>query len=334
MQTDPLSDVLALVRPRFSVASALNAGGEWSIAFPGGSEIRFQAIVAGRCLLQVDGAESPIRLEEGDCIVSIGQPYRMATDLDLRPTPAYAIFSTKEDGMATHNGGGGLVGIGCLFLLEDEHARLLRDFFPAFTHVGTNVGVQTVIRSLLEQMVEEATRPKPGSTLLMQHLSQSLLIQALRLKIAQEPDDAGGWLSALRDERLARAIAAMHQEPGRRWTLQALATSIGMSRTSFAIHFKNVVGVAPMEYLTRWRMLRAADDLSAGHASVSDVAHSAGYSSESAFGVAFKRTMGRPPGKARRGLDTKKKPGIAAPEPAPDETPVGRRHPPAWPAGC
>jgi AraC-like DNA-binding protein len=113
-----------------------------------------------------------------------------------------------------------------------------------------------------------------------------------------------GWLFALADRQMAAAIGAMHEEPAHHWTLQTLAERAGMSRSSFALKFKATVGVSPMDYLTRWRMLLAADRLANGSEPVSAIALSLGYESESAFSTAFKRTMGRSPRQYGRGQGT------------------------------
>lgn len=144
---------------------------------------------------------------------------------------------------------------------------------------------------------------QPGSFLVAQHLAHMMLIQALRMDLAEAPNGGTGWLAALADKQLGVAISAMHSEPARRWTLQALAERACMSRSAFAQKFKDAVGVAPMEYLARWRMLLAADRLENSSEPVSAIALSLGYESESAFSTAFKREMGDSPrryGRERR----------------------------------
>src|SRR6201999_666044 len=111
------------------------------------------------------------------------------------------------------------------------------------------------------------------------------------------------WLSALADKQLNAAINAMHEDPARRWTLQELAEQANLSRSTFALKFKQIVGQSPMEYLTHWRMLLAADKLESTDDSVSAISSSLGYESESAFSTGFKRVMGSSPrqyGRANR----------------------------------
>jgi AraC-like DNA-binding protein len=128
-----------------------------------------------------------------------------------------------------------------------------------------------------------------------------MLVQALRLHLAEGSRDGVGWLFALADKQIGATIGAIHDEPGRRWTLEALADVAGMSRSTFALKFKRKVGTSPMDYVTRWRMRLAADRLANGHESVASVALSLGYESESAFSTAFKRVMARSPRQYGRG---------------------------------
>ncbi len=131
-----------------------------------------------------------------------------------------------------------------------------------------------------------------------------MLIHALRIHLTEMPNGRTGWLAALADRQLAIVIGAVHAEPARRWTLQELAERACMSRSAFAQKFKDVVGMTPMEYLVRWRMLLAADRLENSNEPVSAIALSLGYESESAFSTAFKREMGESP--PRYGRRTRK----------------------------
>jgi AraC-like DNA-binding protein len=143
-----------------------------------------------------------------------------------------------------------------------------------------------------------------------------MLIHALRLHLAEGPQGGVGWLFALADRQMGAAISAMHEAPARRWTLQELAEHVGMSRSTFAQRFKETVGESPMEYLTRWRMMLAADRVENSKESVGTIALSLGYESESAFSTAFKRVMGCSPRQYSR--DRSQAPPAAAP-PAPGE---------------
>jgi AraC-like DNA-binding protein len=147
----------------------------------------------------------------------------------------------------------------------------------------------------LERMIVVLRNPQAGGVLLGEHLAQMMLIELLRLHVTQQETERVGWLFALADQQLCTAMTAMHESPGYRWTVQELAERACMSRSAFALRFKEKVGTSVMEYLTQWRMLLAGDRLMNSHDSVSAIALSLGYESESAFSFAFKREMGCSP---------------------------------------
>ncbi len=122
-----------------------------------------------------------------------------------------------------------------------------------------------------------------------------MLIQALRLHLTNADFHGVGWLSALADKPMSAALGCMHDEPAHPWTVQELASRAGMSRSVFALRFRQTVGTTPMEYLTRWRMLRAGHQLRSSSDSISEIAVSLGYESESAFRRAFRVVMGSSP---------------------------------------
>ena len=137
-----------------------------------------------------------------------------------------------------------------------------------------------------------------------------VLVETLRRHLEGASPESGGWLAALGDRHLSRAVAAVHEDPARAWTVEALAARAGLSRTAFAVRFRRVTGQTPMGYLTRWRMRLAADRLSRTDASVARVAEAVGYASESAFAIAFKRATGRPPRRyAREARSARSGPG-------------------------
>jgi AraC-like DNA-binding protein len=155
----------------------------------------------------------------------------------------------------------------------------------------------------VERMMAELCEPQPGSFLVLQHLAQMMLVQALRAHLAEGLRGGVGWLFALSDQQIGPAINAMHGDPAHPWTLQELAERVGMSRSGFAQKFKETVGATPIDYLTRWRMLLAGDRLTNSGDSISVISQSLGYESESVFSTAFKRVMGCSPRQYSRGRD-------------------------------
>ncbi len=237
-----------------------------------------------------------MQLAAGDFVLMpSGKGYRLYTAPNSPPIDAFRFFPSVPAGeTAVLNGGGALSGVGGYFGFEGMHAELLLGMMPPLVHIRAEAH-KAALRWSIERLMRELRDPQPGSALIAEHLAQALLIEALRLHLAEHAGQSAGWLFALADRQMRAVIAAMHAEPARKWTLEALARVAGMSRSSFAARFKDTVGEPAMDYLTRWRMMIAADRLSHAGMSIAIVAPSVGYDSESAFGAAFKRVMGHSP---------------------------------------
>jgi AraC-like DNA-binding protein len=302
---DPLSDVLSLLKPRSYVSAGFDAGGDWSLRFSNQQPfIKCYAVVSGQCWLSVDGVADAVRLKSGDCFVlPSGRPFRLASDMALAPVDAGTIFPPpREGGIVSYNGGGDFFLVGSRFAVTGNHAGMLLGMLPPIVHIRKETD-QAALRWSVERMMLELHERQPGSSLIAQHLAHMMLVQALRLHLADEVRDGIGWFFALADKQLGAAINAIHADPAHRWTLQALAEQACMSRSTFAEKFKEKGGETPMEYVTRWRMLLAADRLTNSSDPISIIALSLGYESESAFSTAFKRVMGCSPRQYSRGRD-------------------------------
>lgn len=300
---DPLSDVLSLLKPRNYLAAGLDAGGEWSIQFPDQqAAIKCGAVVSGQCWLSVGGVAEAVRLETGDCfLLPRGRPFRLASDMALTPVDARTIFSpARAGGVTAHNGGGDFLLVSSRFALAGNHAGILLRMLPPIVHIR-KVSDHSALRWPVERMMQELRERRPGGFLTVEHLAHMILIEALRLHMAEGLRGGVGWLFALADRQVGAAIGAMHEDPAHGWTLQTLAERAGMSRSTFALKFKQMVGTPAMDYLTRWRMLLAGDRLANSSDPVSVIALSLGYESESAFSTAFKRIMGCSPRQYGRG---------------------------------
>lgn len=321
---DPLSDVLSLLKPRSSMAGGFDVGGEWSVQFPQHDGVKCYAVVSGQCWLLVDGIMDAVRLESGDCfLLPHGRPFRLATDLALAPVDALTLLASAkgQGGLSLINGGGGCCIVGGFFTFTGNHAGILLRALPPIVHLERESD-KAAMRWSLERMRLELLEQQPGGSLIAQHLAHMMLVQALRLHLADGVRGGVGWLFALADKQMSAAITAMHDSPGHHWTLQELGERVGMSRSVFALKFKETVGTSPMEYLTRWRMLLAGDRLTNSSDPLCVIALSLGYESESAFGTAFKRVMGCSPRQYGRGQ------GVAASSPgAEEDVRTGRREP-------
>lgn len=174
-------------------------------------------------------------------------------------------------------------GIRC-FAVEGVSMDRIIAALPPIVHAQSST-TRTALYASAQQLMRELSEPRPGS--------------ALRAHL-EEGRTGQGWLSALAEPRLNRALNAMHADVARRWTLPALADVAGMSRASFAAHFERVIGETPIAYLTRWRMVLAADRMATSGMTITDVAASVGCESDSACGATFKRIMGYSPGRHRQ----------------------------------
>jgi AraC-like DNA-binding protein len=299
---DPLSDVLSLLKPRTYMCGGLDLGGDWCIQFGQHEGIKCYAVVSGQSWLSVDGIPDPVLLERGDCfLLPGGRPFRLASDLSLTPVDACTAFQLPLNGaVGLYHGGGDCLSVGGHFTLTGRHASILLGVLPPIVHLRRESD-RAALRWCLERMMQELRAPEPGGFLVAQQLAYMMLVQALRLHLAEGLGGGVGWLFALADQQMSAAIHAMHDAPAHRWTLQELGRRAGMCRSTFALKFKQAVGASPMEYLTRWRMLRAGDRLVNSSESIAVIALSLGYESESAFSTAFKRVMGCSPRQYGRG---------------------------------
>ena len=293
---DPLSDVLSLLKPQSYSAGGFGVNGDMAIQWPKHSGIKCYAVVSGQCWLSVEGVQDPVLLTAGDCfLLPRGLPFCLATDLSLTPVDFNTIREARRAGNAVFNDEGrGRYIVGGHYILTGSHADILLKSLPPIVHIRKESD-KAAMRWSLERMKEELRDPQPGGSLIAQQLAYMMLVQALRLHLADGTRKGVGWLFALADKQMSAAITCMHDDPGHPWTLEKLAGRAGMSRSIFALRFKETVGETPMEYLTRWRMMLAGDKLSNSGDSISAIASSLGYESESAFGKAFKRVMGCSP---------------------------------------
>jgi AraC-like DNA-binding protein len=290
---DPLSDVLSLLKLRSYVSGGFSASGDWAVQFGQHDGIKFHAVLSGACWVAVDGLSEPVQVSAGECFVlARGKPFRLATDLTVDPIDVRTLLPPATDGrIVAYNGGGEFLSVGGYFTLAEGQADLLLNCLPPLIHIRKEPGMST-LQWCVERMRQELREPQPGGFIVAQQLATLVLVQALRLQLtdAHRRDEAG-WLFALADKRMRAVINAMHDAPGRRWTLATLASQAAMSRTTFALRFKELVGLSPMDYLTRWRMTLAADRLTQSHDTLSDISAALGYESEKSFSTAFKRVM-------------------------------------------
>jgi AraC-like DNA-binding protein len=160
------------------------------------------------------------------------------------------------------------------------------------------------LEALANLAVAETTAGRTGGECVLARASELMFVEVIRRYVATLPPEQTGWLAGLRDPFVGRALAALHDRPAEPWTVESLAREAALSRSALAERFAHLVGEAPMQYLTRWRMQLAATLLRTRAASVFEAAVEVGYASEAAFSRAFKKIVGVPPAAWREGRHT------------------------------
>jgi AraC-like DNA-binding protein len=303
MSADPLSDILDFTKAQSVFSGGFTAGGSWALRFPAPDKIKFFAVVKGNCWLRIDGVEAAVRVDTGDVVLlSARRSFVLASDLASTAIEAVGLFAGAVNKTARLGSGDDCIQIGGHVRLDAASGGILADVLPPLIHIRATSPRAAVLQWLLEQLVREQAEELPGANVASAQLAQLMFVQILRVHLQTSGPPATGWLRAATDQRLAPALRLMHSDPGKSWQLEELARAAAMSRTSFAVRFKAVAGVAPLTYLTQWRMRLAERALCQENTPVSVLAGQLGYASESAFSNAFKRITGNAPKRYRSNL--------------------------------
>lgn len=323
---DPLSDVLRSVQLRGSVFFHVSCRDQWAAQAPPSSEmapavmpgaehvIEYHIFIKGGGWVAVDG-EPPLRLHEGDIVMlPHGNEHVVSSAPGLLPkVDDNWLFDHRESAApipVTYRGD--MVELG---LLPREEASTiivcgfiacdLRPFnpliaaLPKLLHLPAE-GVGAWVAPMLEHAASETGTRRAGAAALLQRVSEMVFVDGARRYLDSLPEESQGWLGALRDRQVGKAIGLMHGDPAQAWTLEELGRQIGLSRSALHERFSALTGMAPMQYLASWRMQCGARLLRESHATVAAIAADVGYESEAAFARAFKRATGLPPAAWRR----------------------------------
>lgn len=299
---DPLSDVFSLLRVERVVAAHLEVRGAWAMRFTGLRHIKFAGVLEGSFWLWTEDGTPPLRLEAGDFyLLTRGQPYCTGSDPTLDAVDGRAVLAqcVGTDGIVRYGEEGERVSAsGGRFVFDNDASDLLARLLPPIVHVPSASESAASLRAVLELLRLESRTEKPGAPVAAASLANMVLVQILRAHLASD-GPAPGWLGALADPKIGAALGLMHADIARPWRVGDFASAVAMSRTAFAERFKSLVGVPPLKYLTDWRMAVAGFALKTSDKSISEVAESVGYGSDVAFSAAFRRTVGRSPGRLR-----------------------------------
>jgi AraC-like DNA-binding protein len=311
---DPLSDVLASTQLESSALANFFFTAPWGVdcgQLPHGAP--FHAVISGRCVVRL-AAGHCLNLGPGDLVLlprwaphilasSIKAPVISIGDVFAQNEVPLTVPGTRVKGPIKLVHGGGrepthiLSGV---FFFRDRMRNPILNTLPDCMHFqASKAHLAPWLDSALRVLGEEAVDPRPGFAEMARRLADLLLVEMLRSFIIDRPHEAAGWLRAMANPKISRALQRVHSKPGEPWTLRRLAKESGMSRSSFVADFRRLVGESPMEYLTNWRMHLAMERLAADHLSITQIAAELGYTSQISFAKAFKRRVGESPGRFR-----------------------------------
>lgn len=273
---------------------------------PASHLIIYHYVVEGELHIRIDGDGDEIVIDAGEVVLlPRNDLHLMGSDLTLQPVAGSDVIRPPENGglFSIHHGGsGGRTQMICGFLgCTNAAANPVLSTLPPLLRLNLAQDVAADwIRSTFQYGAAEVAAGRPGSETILAKLSELLFVEAVRRHAASLPEGQTGWFSGLRDQYVARALALLHREVGRRWTVDDLGREVGLSRSALADRFIHLIGVPPMHYLAQWRMQVATQKLRGTSTSVGEVAEIVGYDSEAAFSRAFKKAHGVAPATWRR----------------------------------
>jgi AraC-like DNA-binding protein len=315
---DPITDIFRTMHVTAFGQHRLEATAPWGLrdeaqneekVTPAGKKIpptdlaHFAMFSRGNCWLSVEGVPEPIPLTGGDCILlSRGTSFVMRDSLRTRPKKKFREVASRDNSNVAHYGGGGAPTTIVCGSLSFDRASLkpITQLLPSFILIKADQAGTLALRNTMQALASEMAEQAPGSEVVATRLAEVLFIQALRAHIASEPERNQGWLRAIFDPQVGAALNAVHDRVNTPWMVESLAEAAGMSRSAFAVRFKELLGQTPLEYVTEWRMQKAMQLLQQRDKKLIDVARSVGYESDAAFSKAFKRVVGASPGEYRK----------------------------------
>ena len=316
---DALSDVLRVAHLTGGVFLHAEFFAPWCIAArvspehcspalgPASHLVIYHYVVEGDLRIRVEGEDGE------DLVIAAGEVvllprndlHLMGSDLSLPPVAGTEIIQPPQNGglySIHHGGNGGRTRMVCGFLgcASAEGNPVISTLPPLLRFNVEQGGAAEWIRSTFQYAAEEVSAGRPGSETVLAKLSELLFVEAVRRYAEALPDDQTGWLAGLRDPHVARALALLHGDITRRWTVDDLGREVGLSRSALADRFIRLLGVPPIQYLASWRMQVATQKLRSTNASLAQIAEIVGYDSEAAFSRAFKKAIGAAPATWRR----------------------------------
>ena len=317
---DPITDVFQTMRVASVVHARLEATAPWGLMHKaevtkeaelhtpaaGNSPSQlahFGMVSRGNCWLSVEGMADPLPLTGGDCfLLAPGSTYALRDNPRTR-AHSFCEAAPKNGANVIHYGGGGVPTtlISGWFRFGETSVKPIKRLLPKLILVKADQAQTLALHATLQLLASEMAEPAPGAEVMVNRLADILFIQCVRAHIASSSETCkSGWLRAIFDPRIGAALKAMHERVENQWTVETLAAAASMSRSAFALRFKELLGETPLEYLTNWRMYKATGLLQGNDRKLFEVAKTVGYDSDAAFSKAFKRVLGMPPREYRQ----------------------------------
>src|SRR5262249_8872071 len=301
---DPLSEVLQDLRISGGSYGRCALTSPWGIDFPSQRAARFHFVAEGQCWLHT-AALGWIPLRAGDVVLLPQGTAHTLADTPGAPSRPLGELRLEPIGQTTYRlraGGAGRPSLlfCCSVSFEDPTIHPLLELMPVALVVCGAACEDATLPLLLDTMAEEVLAQRIGAATMLTRLADVVITRVIRAWVEAQCEKPSGWLAAIRDPHIGRALAAIHRRPGHEWSVEALADIARASRSMFSERFTSVVGMPPARYLARWRMHVASGWLRHERLSVAEVAARLGYESEASFSRAFKRHVGVPPSTLRR----------------------------------
>lgn len=293
---DLLQEYLIRARAAGGVFARSAANPPWGLRLSG-IQLAVHAVVQGQIWLWTDEGETPVPLRPGDIAFVRGGPDHFVAHEPGATCVSPDEFRRQHAASERELSAEGAVFLCGAYQFAGDIGAALVDALPPVLAFPANV--DDPIHSVVTLLSREMAHAQPGQQTALDRLLDLLVVFGLRTGLAKS-SNAPAWFRAARDERLSRALQAIHENAERPWSVEELARIATMSRASFARNFQQTLGKTPMQYLSDWRMTLARDLLLTEELSLAQIAERVGYSSQYAFATAFRRHHGEPPKRWRQ----------------------------------